>query len=255
MGQTPEQVRADIEQTRSELAADINAIDYKVNPKKVVSRKVESTRATISGLKYRIMGGAGSVKDSTTQTGSTVKDGIASGFGTAKDSTVQAGTAVKDQVSSVASSTTALVSSAPQKAKQQTQGAPFLAGAVAVGFGYLLGSLIPASKVEVTQASTLKSKAQDASGPVKEQLKQVAQDVKEQIQPTVQQAVDEVKSTAQSGVDEVKSTAQTGVQDVKSQTQDSAQEIRSNVQSGSEDGETPPPRTAPDTQRQYSDTY
>ena len=58
MDDRPEQLRRDIEQTRQELRRDTDALNEKVNPTRVVGRRVERARQTMTRMKERVMGSA-----------------------------------------------------------------------------------------------------------------------------------------------------------------------------------------------------
>ena len=58
MAQSPEELKRDIEQTRRELSYDVDALNEKVSPSRIVSRRVDKTRGAVAGLKDRVMGTA-----------------------------------------------------------------------------------------------------------------------------------------------------------------------------------------------------
>jgi len=64
MGEDPQQLRAEIAQTRAELGQDLDNLVEKVSPSKVVERKVDATKEAVMGLKDKVMGSASSAKDS-----------------------------------------------------------------------------------------------------------------------------------------------------------------------------------------------
>lgn len=57
MGEEPEQLEREIEATRAKLGQDIDALEEKVNPKKVAQRSVESAKEKLAGAKEKITGG------------------------------------------------------------------------------------------------------------------------------------------------------------------------------------------------------
>ncbi|MCH8564009.1 DUF3618 domain-containing protein, partial [Nesterenkonia sp. YGD6] len=56
--QSPEEIRADIERTRSSLSLDVDAVADKVSPSKVAARQTEKVRSTVGGWKDQVMGSA-----------------------------------------------------------------------------------------------------------------------------------------------------------------------------------------------------
>src|SRR3954465_15782327 len=101
---TPEQIQDRIEQTRSNLSADVDRLSEKVTPSKVVGRRVETIKGAASSVKERVMG--------TTESAS-------SGLHSAGDS-----------VSSAASSVSDAASNAPQAVRQRAQGNPMAPGLI-----------------------------------------------------------------------------------------------------------------------------
>src|SRR5439155_10653100 len=98
-----------IEQTRNELSDDVNALTYKVSPRRVVSQRMERNRGALRGVKERVMGTAYDVRDSA-----------------------------GDRLASAASTVGETASAAPRMVRQQTQGSPLAAGMVAFGVGVVL---------------------------------------------------------------------------------------------------------------------
>ena len=58
MTQNPDEIREEIERTRSELSQDVDALSEKVSPSKVAHRQTEKVRDTVTGWKDKVMGTA-----------------------------------------------------------------------------------------------------------------------------------------------------------------------------------------------------
>ena len=54
----PDVIRRQIEDTRRELSYDVDALNEKVNPSRVVDRRVSAAKGRVSGLKDKVMGSA-----------------------------------------------------------------------------------------------------------------------------------------------------------------------------------------------------
>ncbi|MCS5723904.1 DUF3618 domain-containing protein [Herbiconiux sp. CPCC 203407] len=182
MTDSPEEIRARIEQTRAELGGDVDALADKVTPSKIVGRQTD-----------KVKGAVGSVKDRV--------------FGVADD--------VKSSVSSHSGDASGAVSDAKDKVQAKAEGNPLAVGLIAFGVGLLAASLIPASTKEKDVASDLKEKAQplveqvtDAAKEVGQNLKEPAQDAAAAVKDAATGAVDNVRSEATSAADEVKDQAQ-----------------------------------------------
>jgi len=63
VGQDPEQLEREIERTRAKLGADIDALEEKVNPKKVAHRSVETAKGKAAELKGKVVEAAGTAKE------------------------------------------------------------------------------------------------------------------------------------------------------------------------------------------------
>jgi hypothetical protein len=57
----PDQIRHEIERTRTELSDDVDALSYKVSPRRMVGSRVDRVRGTWHGVKERVMGTASDV--------------------------------------------------------------------------------------------------------------------------------------------------------------------------------------------------
>src|SRR6195952_1849314 len=120
----PEVIRRQIEDTRRELSYDVDALNEKVNPARVVDRRVTAAKGRLTSVKERDMGSA--------------HDTTSSAHGMAENATVPVQGAASSAVGSVqdaASTAAGAVQQAPQQIVSQTQGNPMAAGLIAFGVG------------------------------------------------------------------------------------------------------------------------
>jgi ElaB/YqjD/DUF883 family membrane-anchored ribosome-binding protein len=185
----PDAIRADIEQTRANLSRDVNALTEAVTPGNVARRQADKVKESAVGVKDRIMGSAHDAGDSAAHVAHDVGDRAAD---------------------------------AKVAARRKTQGNPMAAGLVALGAGWLLGSLMPASLKERELAQTAKEKAQ----PALDEAQSVARETAEHLKEPAQRAATAVKESAQDAVDNVKAEGQHAVHDVRTSAEDSAQTVR-----------------------------
>lgn len=181
----PEQIRREIEGTQRALGADVDRLTEKVNPSRIVERRVERARGAVTNVKEKIMG-------SPTHPTPTHQSGYHTGSSTSQ---------IGDRASSAASSAADAVSSAPQAVRQQAQGNPLAAGLIAFGAGWLVASLIPASQKEQEIATQAKDAAREHASAVTGPLGEVANQAKENLREPTQQAVEAVRSTATEAAD------------------------------------------------------
>ncbi|HEX5729457.1 DUF3618 domain-containing protein [Microbacterium sp.] len=186
MSDSPDAIRADIEQTRRELGSDVDALADKVSPAKIMDRQADKVKNAFGSVKDRIMGAADDAGSAVSGAGSSVAD--------AKDRVVA-----------------------------KAEGNPLAVGLIAFGAGLLLASLIPASGKEKEIAAGVKEQAQplvdtvtDAAKEVGEHLKEPAQNAAAAVKDAAAGAVDSVKTDAQYAAAEVKDQAQTAKDNVTS---------------------------------------
>jgi ElaB/YqjD/DUF883 family membrane-anchored ribosome-binding protein len=204
----PDRLRSQIEHTQHNLSADVDLLAEKVTPSRVVRRRVNRARRSLSAMRDRVMG---STSDTASSVGHQVRD---------------TATSVADTASSAAGEAAHTVRETPDAIRRGTEGNPIAAGLIAFGAGWLLSTLAPPTKPEQELAEQATSWARDHSGPVKEQLGQVAEEVRENMREPAQQAAESVKSTATDAVETVKDDTRSAAGDVG----DRAQQARDSVQ-------------------------
>src|SRR3954447_17177675 len=216
----PDVIRRQIEDTRRELSYDVDALNEKVNPARVVDRRVTAAKGRITNLKEKVMGSA---QDTTSQA-----HGMASN---AAGSVQGAASSAADSMSSAASTAVGAVQQAPDQMIRQTQGNPLAAGLIAFGVGWLVSSILPASEKERQLAQQAESAVKEHKDMLLEPAKQAAQEIGDQLKPAAQDAMESVKSTAQDAAATVKDEGQTAVQAVQGQAQQSKDKVQSKATS------------------------
>ena len=184
MGQDPDAIRREIEDTRERMGETVEALGYKAD---VPSRAKEAVGGKVSSVKEKITGAAGSVNESTPSTGD-VKQAARKGVGIAQENPL--GLAV---------------------------------GSLAIGFlaGMLVPSTNIENEKLGPVADQVKDQVQSTASEALEHGKQVAQEVASTAQDSVQQVKEDVKETAQSAAQDhgqqVASSAQDSAQQVRQQ--------------------------------------
>ena len=196
----PDVIRADIERTRSELSRDVNALGESVTPGHMARKGADKVKDRAAGLKDQIMGSAS-----------------------------DAGHATSDSASSMASSVGDTAHGAASTVKRQARGNPLAAGLVALGAGWLLGSLLPASSKETEMAEAVKDRAAPVLDEAQSTVKQMAQEGAEHLKEPAQEAVQAVKDHAQDSAQTVKQEGQSAAQDVGESARSHAQEAGSSA--------------------------
>jgi len=232
----PEEIRREIERTQANLSQDVDALTEKVTPSKIVERRVDRARDTAVRLKEKVMGSnpmnsghhissGGGVSGAASQAADRVSGTASSAASSVQGVASTAAGAVQDAASSAAGA----VQEAPQAIRRQTRGNPLAAGLIAFGAGWLVSSLLPASRREQELADQAKQVSQEKVQPV---LTQVAGEVKENLAGPAQDAVESVKSTAQDAKDTVAEEGRAAKDNVAGRTQDAAGNVRSSSSAG-----------------------
>jgi uncharacterized protein YjbJ (UPF0337 family) len=210
----PDQIRRDIERTQNHLSRDVDVLTEKVSPGRIVERRVNRVRDTAGRWKDNVMGsGPTSGSGGVQQAASSVSDTAA---------------AARDNVSGAVSDAAGAVQAAPDTVRRQARGNPVAAGLIAFGVGWLVSSLVPASRREQQVAEQAKDRASELSGP----LGQAATEVKDNLAGPAQQAVESVRDTATEAGRTVADEGRSAAQDVQGQAKDSAGSVRQAQQSG-----------------------
>ncbi|MFC7598299.1 DUF3618 domain-containing protein [Terrabacter sp. GCM10028922] len=189
----PDAIRADIERTREELSRDVNALGESVSPGHIAQRQADKVKGRAAALRERVMGTASDAGDRAS--------GMAHGVGGAAS---QAGSAVE----------------------RKTQGNPLAAGVIALGAGWLVGSLLPASQKERELSQAIKDKAEPVIQEAQSVAKDAASESAEHLKQPAQEAAEAVKEKAKSAADDVKQEGQQAASDVRESASESAGTVR-----------------------------
>lgn len=210
----PDAIRAEIERTRGDLSRNVNALGEAVQPSSIAKRQAGKVGQAAGNFKDRVMGAANDARDNV--------------FGGSDDDYYgqDSRRSFGELSGDVRSDVETRASDLKRTAQNRANGNPLAAGLIALGAGWLLGSLIPASDRERQAAEEARDRAQPLLENVQAEAKQVAQEARGNLQPAAQEAADSVKTRAQEGAENVKAEGQTAADDVKT----SARGARDNVQ-------------------------
>ena len=185
MGQDPDAIRREIEETRDRMGETVGAIGYKAD---VPSRTKEKVTGRVQSVKESIVGAKDSVNEST-PSGGDVKQAARKGAGIAQENPL--GLAV---------------------------------GSIAVGVlaGMLIPSTNVENEKLGPMADELKDQVKETGQEALDRGKQVAQEVADTAQESVQQVAEDVKETAQQAAQEhgegLKDSAQQSAEQVRTGT-------------------------------------
>ena len=206
MTNNTEQIKADIEATRADLSQDVDALAQTVRPANVARRQKNKARSAVFGAKDKAKSAVFGAKDTVMSSVSQVQ----SASGDALQSTGEA------------------ISSAPQVARQRAEGNPLAAGLIALGVGWLAGSLVPATRVERQAADALKKQA----APLTQEVSDMTKEAVQNLQEPAKEAVAQVKSTGADAVHAVREEGGSSAADLADTAKEGVQNIQESSHSG-----------------------
>jgi ElaB/YqjD/DUF883 family membrane-anchored ribosome-binding protein len=190
MGQDPDQIRQEIEDTRAEMSETVEAVGYKAD---VPSRAKDKVSETVDNLKNKVSGTATRAKEAVVGTASRAGDAMSDTTSRVGDATPSGGQ-VKQQA---------------KRAAGLAQENPLGLAVGAAALGFLAGLAVPSTRVE------------------NERLGPVADQVKDKVKETGQEALDRGKQVAQEAAS---SAAETAKQSTQEHGQDLAHSAKQNAQ-------------------------
>ena len=194
MGQDPDAIRQDIEQTRAEMSETVEAVGYKAD---VPSRAKDKVSEKMEDVKSKVSETATRAKEAVTGTTSRVGD-AASGTAARVGEATPSGGQVKQQA---------------KRAVGLAQENPLGLAVGAVALGFLAGLAVPGTRVE------------------NERLGPVADQVKDKLKETGQEAMDRGKKVAQEVASTAADTAKQATQDHGQELADTAKQHAQDVRS------------------------
>ncbi|MDT0265536.1 DUF3618 domain-containing protein [Streptomyces sp. DSM 44915] len=163
MGTSSDQMRHDIEATRSQLAADLDLLAERVSPVNAVRRGGGQLRDTAAGTRDRMRGAAAGGTDRARRRGSAGARSLRSGAG---------------------------------QAAERAGGNPLAAGALGLAAGVLAAALLPGSEREERAAGRLAERAAPHLDPLREAADASAREFGAEAKESMRQAADEIRRSA-----------------------------------------------------------
>jgi len=200
MGQDTEQLKREIEVTRSDMSDTLDAIGDRVSPGRVAQRQKNKVVGAVQSVKDRVMGTAQETQSHLTNSAHSARDTVAG----------------------AAEQTTGAVKNIPEAMVHRTEGAPMVAGALAFGLGFLVAAAMPASESE----KEMSAKVMETLEPVKEEVVGAAHEMAESLKQPAMEAAQSVKDAAAEGAQAVTSTARDAADDTKQQATDSVRAVK-----------------------------
>lgn len=200
MGESTTGLTNDIQRTRTDLSETLDAIGDRVSPGRMVERRKNRMASGMRAMRDRVMGAVEDVGFTASETGH----------------------AATNRAGEMAEGAVEKVKSMPDTVRQQSEGNPLMAGAIAFGAGFLLASAFPASRTERRAASQLMEKAE----PIKQELTQAAGELAQDMREPAREAMERVKEAATEGVQTVAGTAKEAVHETTEDAREAADRVR-----------------------------
>lgn len=212
MAHDVDELRAQIDAQRSEITGTVEQIENRIRPGRIMARRRDRVRRTMTDWKDAVFGndepdypdadwyryGPGSSPGGRTSDDRVhEQDGI---VGRASHTASAAADAVRGSVHD-----------APSIVRRQARGNPMAAGLMAVGAGWLVGSVLPRSERERAMAQRIEPALSDVAAAVKHEGEELASEMRE----PVLDAVADVKLTGQEAVADVRDEAKHAAGSVK----------------------------------------
>jgi hypothetical protein len=192
MGETADQLRADIEYRRDRMSGTVDAIEDRVVPGRIIRRRTEAARGVVGRARARVMGTPHQLAD-------------------------QVGSA-SDTATAGAQKLVGNMTGLPGQVSEQTRGAPLLAGGVAFGVGAMVAMLLPETQPEQRLAQTL----EPGIATLTDAAKESAQEAVSSTRDAAQHAVAEIKDTASEHATQAGDQARDAVEQVATTAKDAA---------------------------------
>lgn len=195
MGSRPEELRSQIEQTREQMAYDVDRLADHTSPKRVAQRRWEGVKDRARSVSDRVMGARDSAQNTVQNAASTAGD----------------------KVQETAHTAAGAVREAPEAVARQTRGNPLAAGVIAFGIGLLAASLLPETDAEKRAGSMVA----DRSGDLVDKAKETARDLASDLGDQARDAAQSVKETARDAADNTAQQAKESGRSTVEQTRQS----------------------------------
>jgi vacuolar-type H+-ATPase subunit H len=177
VGTRPDEIKDEIEQTRGELASDVDRLADRTVPSRVAERKWEGVKDTARSVADTVMG--------------------------ARDSATEAASSATDNVQEKAQSVAGTVKDTPDLVARQARRNPLAVGLIAFGAGLLVASLLPETDAEkragaavAERSEGLVEQAKETSRQMVGELSDAARDAAEQVKQTGREAASDTAEQA-----------------------------------------------------------
>jgi gas vesicle protein len=216
MGKTAEELRWEIDQRRSDLTRDFDAIGDRVSPGRVVERKTAAVRSRFRNVKESVMGSADQVGGQAHERVIDLRGQAGDTAGAVRASATEAVQTAQEGIHTAGER----VAEVPDLVRQETQGNPLVAGLVAFGVGLLAASVLPETRKERHLARKVQPQLEDAARAAADTGRGLADDLKPVVQDSASHLQDSARESAQHVTEQAKEAAHSVTGEAKSAADD-----------------------------------
>lgn len=198
MAEDTDQLRDQIDRQRAGISGTVDQIENRVNPTHVLARRQDRIKRRLTDWKDSVFGNDETDYPSPRDAHRRPPDERPN---------------LASRVGDTASGVNDTVQHAPEAVRRQTRGNPMAAGAIALGAGWLIGSLLPESASERRAVQRIEPQLSGAADAVKHEAQQTAEELKD----SAQHAADEVKQAGADAANTVKDRSGEAARSVKDQ--------------------------------------
>jgi hypothetical protein len=204
-------LRERIEERRSDISETVEQIENRIMPGRIMARRSDRVRRTVSGWKDAVFGSDGGSVALTDPWDAYGASRRTPGPGHDESLVERAGAVATSARAAVGDS----VHEAPAAVRQRTTGNPVTAGAIALGVGWIIGSSMPKTEREQAVARRVEPALTEAAHAVVEEGKAAVDDLSE----PAREALSRVEQTGAEVAAELRDDAKQAARTVREQAQ------------------------------------
>ena len=168
MAKDADEIRSDIEYTRSRLGDTVEALGYKAD---IPSRAKDAVGDTVAAVKSAVAGGVDAVRSAVWSGVETAKATVSDGLDTAKVAVADTAARITDSAPTADD-----LRAGADRASTMIRDNPVSVAVGSVAVGFLMGLLLPRTSIEEDRVRDVKRMAKDVGAQVVEAGKQMVRD-------------------------------------------------------------------------------
>lgn len=196
-----DEMRARIEQQRAEISHTVDQIGNRVTPSHIMARRQDRMRRRLAGWKDNVFGN--DEPDFAPPRGDRHR---------VEEPESEPG--VRERMGDAASTASLTAQEAPEAVRRQTRGNPLAAGAIALGTGWLIGSLLPESSTERRAVQRVEPQLKQAASEMHDEARGLADDLRE----PAKHAATQVKQTGTDAAHVIEEQGRKSAEHIKNAT-------------------------------------